>query len=65
MPVLDFKRVAVSEAFIVAVMLGGLMAGEGRGLIDEAVVEVVVCCRVELGEERMGDLVVGVPAVLV
>ena len=43
MPKSDFKRVAVSEAFIVAVMLGrDLMAGEGRGLMDEAVVEVVI-----------------------
>ena len=48
-----------------AAMLGGdLMAGEGKGLRDEAVVEVVVRCRAELGEERMGDLVAGVPAVL-
>ena len=45
-------------------MLGGdLMAGEGDGLTVETVVEVIVCCgRVELGEERTGDLVVGVPA---
>ena len=48
-----------------AATLGGdLMAGDGKGLRDEAVIEVVVCCRAEPGEERMGDLVVGVPVVL-
>ena len=38
------------------VLLGDLIAGEGKGLRDEEeVVNVVACCRAELGEERTGD----------